>query len=106
MRRLLVILLLACCAPAAAQGPRSPSRDELARVEAEQQAREDLRDQKRGDADAIRRDIAELSAQLAELYAAQGRGEQNVGERRLRLAALNVRETDLATRMGANANKL
>lgn len=107
MRRLLIVLILALSAPAAAQAPRSAaSRDELARIEAEQQAREDLRDQKRGDADAARREIAELSAQLAELYAAQGRGEQNVGARRLRLAALNVRETELATRMGANANKL
>jgi septal ring factor EnvC (AmiA/AmiB activator) len=108
VRRALLPLLLALALPAAAQAPRAgPSaRDELARVEAEQRQREQLRDQQKGEAEETRREIAELTAQLAELNAAQGEGRQLVGERRLRLAALNAREAELVARMGANANDL
>lgn len=108
MRRALVPILLALALPAAAQAPSADTspREELSRIEAEQQQREQLRDQQRREADETRREIAELTAQLAELDAAQGEGRQVVGERRLRLAAISAREAELVARMGANANDL
>ena len=108
MRRALVPLLLVLAFPAAAQGPAADRsrRDELARIEAEQQQREQLRDQQQREADEARREIAELTAQLAELNAAQGEGRLVVGERRLRLAAISAREAQLVARMGENANDL
>lgn len=102
VRRALLPVLLVLALPAAAQAPRG----ELARVEAEQQQREQLRDQQRREAEEARREIAELTAQLAELSAAQSEGRQMVGERRLRLAAINAREARLVARMGANGNDL
>jgi septal ring factor EnvC (AmiA/AmiB activator) len=108
VRRALLPLLLALALPAAAQAPQAgrSSRDELSRVEAEQQQREQLRDQQKGEAEEARREIAELTAQLAELNRAQGESRQLVGERRLRLAAISAREAELVARMGANANDL
>lgn len=101
-------ILLALALPAAAQAPQAERsrRDELSRIEVEQQQREQLRDQQKGEAEDARREIAELTAQLAELNTAQGEGRRMVGERRLRLAAINAREAELVARMGANANDL
>lgn len=108
VRRALLPVLLALALPAAAQAPQADgsSRETLSRIEAEQQQREQLREQHQREADDTRREIAELTAQLAELNAAQGEGRQVVGERRLKLAAINAREAQLVERMGGNANDL
>lgn len=105
LRRLpLLAALLIAASAASAQAP--PSREALSRVEEEQRLREEQRDTWKTEAGAAREHIAQLNAQLAELSAAQARGEGSVSDKRLHLAALSVRETELAARAGANRNQL
>jgi septal ring factor EnvC (AmiA/AmiB activator) len=102
-RRVLIATLLIATA-AVAQSPKPA--DELGQVEAEQQARESERAEALREADQAHREIAELTAQLNELTTAQAHGEGVVSEKRLKLAALNARDAELAARAGANSNRL
>lgn len=93
--------LVASGAPAA-----STSSPALRQVEADQRQREQDRDQALADAAQARREIAQLDAQLAELDRAEQNGERSVSDKRLRLAALNVRESELNARLGGDQNQL
>jgi murein hydrolase activator len=90
---------------AATTAGAQPAQD-LARTQAEQQRREAQRGQFSAQAIAARREVAQLNAQLAELIAAEARGESSVSDKRLKLAALSVQETELSARAGANRNQL
>jgi len=78
----------------------------LRQVEADQRQREQDRDRALADAAQARREIAQLDAQLAELDKAEQGGERSVSDKRLRLAALNVRESELNARLGGDQNRL
>jgi len=78
----------------------------LRQVEADQRQREQDRDRALADAAQARREIAQLDAQLAELDRAEQSGERSVSDKRLRLAALNVRENELDARLGGDQNQL
>jgi septal ring factor EnvC (AmiA/AmiB activator) len=101
-RRVLITALLIATAATA----QSSKRAELSQVEAEQQAREAARAEVLREAEQTHRDIAELTAQLAELNTAQSHGEAQVSDKRLKLAALNAREAVLSARAGANQSRL
>ena len=83
--------------------PPSPA---LRQVEADQRQREQERDRALADAEQARREIAQLEAQLGELGQAEQNGERSVSDKRLRLAALNVRESELNARLGGDQNRL
>ena len=102
-RRVLITALLVATAVWA-----QPSKQaaELGQVETEQQARESERAEVLREADQARREIAELTAQLNELGAAQSHGEGAVSEKRLKLAALNARDAVLEAKAGLNQNRL
>jgi septal ring factor EnvC (AmiA/AmiB activator) len=102
-RRVLITALLVATA---AWAQPSKQATELSQVETEQQARESERAEALREADQARREIAELTAQLNELGAAQAHGEGAVSEKRLKLAALNAREAVLEAKAGANQNRL
>ena len=104
MFRRVVITALLVATAAWAQPAKQAA--ELSQVETEQQARESERAEALREADQARREIAELTAQLKELSAAQAHGEGAVSEKRLRLAALNAREAVLDAKAGANQNRL
>jgi len=105
-RRLVVCAALAAglftgaAASAPANGP------ELQQVEASERQREQDRDEATAQAAAARLEIAQLQAQLDELNTAQKGGERSVSDKRLRLAALNVREAQLDAELGGAQNKL
>lgn len=96
----------AVLAASAASAQQAGQREELTRVEGEQQAREAQQRATLAEAEQTRREIAELNAQLSELSAAQARGETEVDGKRLRLAALTAREAELTARAGANQTQL
>jgi septal ring factor EnvC (AmiA/AmiB activator) len=98
----LILCGLLATAALAAPAP-SPA---LRQVESDQRRREQDRDRALADADAARRQIAQLQAQLAELEAAERNGEQSVSDQRLRLAALNVRESELRARLNGERDRL
>ena len=75
-------------------------------VEAQARDRERDRAAALEDADAARGEIAGLNAQLAEFDRAQQAGEHTVSGKRLRLAALNAQEAELAGRLGAERAEL
>jgi septal ring factor EnvC (AmiA/AmiB activator) len=105
-RRLAPSFVLIAAALAAAVGIAAPAIVPAVRqMEADQQAREHERDAALAEAQAARGQIAQLQAQLNALDAAQ-RGDAAVSQKRLELAALTVRETDLRARMGGDQNQL
>ena len=106
MRRRLAPSLGLCVLIATAAGAASTPSPALRQVEADQRQREQDRDRALGDADAARREIAQLEAQLAELDKAEQSGQRSVSEKRLRLAALNARERELDARLGGDQNQL
>lgn len=106
IRRLLTLLTPPALALTAAGVLAAPAIAPAVRqIEADQQEREHARDAALAQAQAARAQVAELQAQLEALDAAQ-RGDATVSEKRLRLAALNVRESDLRARLGAEQNQL
>ncbi len=60
----------------------------------------------RADAEAVRRDIAALQAELVQLAAVQASGERGAGDKRARLELLNARESAMTARLGSNRNAL
>jgi septal ring factor EnvC (AmiA/AmiB activator) len=78
----------------------------LQQAEAGQQRRQQDRDQALAGAAAARQEIAQLQGQLDELDAAQRSGQTSVSGKRLRLAALNARETELETELGGAQSRL
>jgi septal ring factor EnvC (AmiA/AmiB activator) len=78
----------------------------ISQVEADQRAREHDRDAALAEAQAARSEAAQLQGQLAELNAAQRRGDSSISLKRLTLAGIAVRENDLRARMGGDQNQL
>jgi murein hydrolase activator len=105
LRRLALCLCLGGLVATAAEAAPASS-PALRAVEADQRQREGERDRALADAEAARREIAQLEAQLAELDKAEQGGQRSVSEKRLRLAALNARENDLNARLGGDRAKL
>lgn len=105
MRRAVSSLILSGLIASAALAAPAPS-PALRQAETAQHQREQERDQALSDAEQARREIAQLEAQLAELNKAQQGGERSVSDKRLRLAALNARESELNARLGADQNRL
>jgi septal ring factor EnvC (AmiA/AmiB activator) len=99
---------LCLCGLIATVAPAAPpaSSPALRQVEADQRQREEDRDHALADAETARREIAQLEGQLGELDRAEQGGERSVSDKRLRLAALNVRENDLKARLGGDRNQL
>jgi septal ring factor EnvC (AmiA/AmiB activator) len=100
----ITVCLYALIATAGSAAPASSPA--LRQVEADQRQREEDRDHALADATAARREIAQLEAQLGELDQAEAGGKRSVSDKRLRLAALNVRENDLDARLGAQRSQL
>jgi septal ring factor EnvC (AmiA/AmiB activator) len=100
---LLIALGLAGGVAGATAPAASPA---LRQVEADQQAREQARDAARAQAEGARAEIAQLQAELAALGPADRKGGAVVGEKRLKLAALNVRESDLDAHLGGDQAQL
>ena len=98
------VLVAATLTGAAASAPAN--NPALREVEAGQRQREQDRDEALREASAAKLEIAQLQAQLDELTAAQKNGENSVSDKRLRLAALNVREAQLDAELGGAQNKL
>ena len=103
-----MLLALGLLAGVAAAAPtlRPAQSPDLRQVEAEQQQREQNRDAARAQAQAARLEIAQLQAELDALGPAQQKGVAAVGEKRLKLAALNVRENALAAQLGGDQTQL
>ncbi len=98
---ILVGLSLTAAAPAPpAHGP------DLRQLESSERDRDHDRQAAEAEARAARLEIAQLQAQLDALNTAQKNGEKNVSDKKLRLAALNVREAQLDGEIGANRAKL
>ena len=113
VRRISILLPLAIVGLAAgvavsAPGERQTARNNpaLRQVETDQASREHDLSAALTDADAARIQVAQLEAQLAELNAAQESGEHGVSDKRLQLAALNVKERDLDARLGGDQARL
>ena len=106
MRPRVVSSLCLCALIASVALAAPPSSPALRQVEADQRQREEERDRALADAEQTRREIAQLEAQLGELDRAEQSGERSVSDKRLRLAALNVRENELNARLGADQNRL
>ena len=96
--------ILALAAGAAALAAPAPG-PAVGQVEADQRDRERDRDAALAQAEAARAEVDQLKAQLAELNAAQ-HGDAAVSLKRLKLAALAVREADLRARMGVEQNRM
>ena len=96
-----LVLIAAGLLTAAAAAPPA-----LRQVESNERDRDHDRQAALAEAQAARLEIAQLQAQLEELNAAQKNGERNVSDKKLRLAALNVREAQLDGEIGANRAKL
>ena len=106
MRRLIRLLPPFALALSAAAVLAAPAIVPAVRqMDADQRAREQARDADLAQAEAARTQIAQLQAQLNALDAAE-RGDATVSQKRLALAALNVRETDLRDRLGGDQNQL
>jgi len=106
LRRLAPFVLIPATLLAAAAGLAAPAIAPAVRqLEAHQQAREHARDAALATAQAARAQVAQLQAQLSELDSAQ-KGDFAVSQKRLQLAALNVRESDLRAHLGGDRNQL
>jgi septal ring factor EnvC (AmiA/AmiB activator) len=97
------LVLIAAGLAMAAAGPAPPA---LRQLEANERDRDRDRQAALAEAQAARLEIAQLQAQLDALNAAQKNGEKNVSDKKLRLAALSVREAQLDGEIGANRAKL
>jgi len=98
--------LMTGAAAGATQPNASLASPELQQVEAGERQREQDRDSALAEAQAAKLEIAQLQAQLDELNAAQKNGESSVSDKKLRLAALNVRQAQLDGQLGAAQSKL
>ena len=96
-------LTLIAGAPAPAPAAHGP---DLRQLESSERDREHDRQAADAEARAARLEIAQLQAQLDARNTAQKNGEKNVRDKKLRLAALNVREVQLDGEIGANRAKL
>jgi septal ring factor EnvC (AmiA/AmiB activator) len=105
-RRLLICAILGVGLLTGAAAGAPQQSPELQQVEAGERQREQDRDSALAEAQAAKLEIAQLQAQLDELNAAQKNGESSVSDKRLRLAALNVREAQLDGELGAAQSKL
>jgi septal ring factor EnvC (AmiA/AmiB activator) len=110
-RRLFICAILGAglMTGAAASAPQSNTTmasPELQQVEAGERQREQDRDSALAEAQAAKLEIAQLQAQLDALNAAQKNGESSVSDKKLRLAALNVRQAQLDGQLGAAQSKL
>ncbi|MDR3506656.1 MAG: peptidoglycan DD-metalloendopeptidase family protein [Caulobacteraceae bacterium] len=106
-RRVLLPTLLTAAGLLAVAAAAAPAISPAVRqMEADQREREQARKAALAQAETARAEVAQLQAQLAELNAAQARGDTAVSRKRLVLAALNVRETDLRARLGGDQNQL
>ena len=99
----LVLIAAGLAMAAAAPAPPPPA---LRQLEANERDRDRDRQAALAEARAARLEIAQLQAQLDALNAAQKNGQKNVSDKKLRLAALNVREAQLDGEIGANRAKL
>ncbi len=97
------VLTLVAGAVALAAPAANPA---LSQTEADQHTREHDRDAALAQAQAARAEVTQLQAQLEELNAAQKRGDSKVSLKRLTLAGLTARESDLRGRMGGDQNRL
>ena len=105
-RRFAVCAVLAAATLFGAAAVAPTDNPALRDVEAGQRQREQDRDEALRQASAAKLEIAQLQAQLDELNAAQKNGEGAVSDKRLRLAALNVREAQLDAELGGAQNRL
>jgi len=108
MARRLAASLVALCSGlsmAAASSPPAPG-PALRQVESNERDRDRDRQAALSEARAARLEIAQLQAQLDALNLAERNGEKNVSDKKLRLAALSVRESQLDAEIGANRAKL
>lgn len=101
--RVLAGVLLIGATAAAAQ---PPSADDLQQLQQDLQGRQDQREEWRTQGEAARRELARLNTDLSNLSIAAAQGEMHVTDKKTALADLSVRETALATRVGANRNRL
>jgi murein hydrolase activator len=102
-RRLAASLVILAAGLLTAAAPAPPV---LRQVESNERDRDHDRQAALAEAQAARLEIAQLQAQLDALNAAQKNGERNVSDKKLRLAALSVREAQLDGEIGANRAKL
>ena len=86
---------------AAADGTAAPAR-RAAELRGELQAKSQVRDDDKAQADSLRRQIAQLNAQLAELKSVAASGAKGLAGKRAQLAALNAQDAALSADMGAN----
>ena len=98
------LVLIAAGLAMASAAPAPPPA--LRQLEANERDRDRDRQAAQAEAQAARLEIAQLQAQLDALNAAQKNGEKNVSDKKLRLAALSVREAQLDGEIGANRAKL
>jgi septal ring factor EnvC (AmiA/AmiB activator) len=101
----LVCLALGPGLPTAA-APAPPQAPALRQLESNERDRDRDREAALAEARASRLEIAQLQAQLDALNAAQKNGERTVSDKKLRLAALSVREGQLDGEIGANRARL
>jgi septal ring factor EnvC (AmiA/AmiB activator) len=83
-----------------------PAGDPLGRAQNEQRLQQQRLQRSEREAAQVREEIEALSEQLAALAAEQSRGGDVLDEDRLRLEVLNVQESELMARVGANQNEL
>jgi septal ring factor EnvC (AmiA/AmiB activator) len=95
---LLVSLGLASLSASAFAAPAPNVTALRGELQAKTQAREDARAQ----AEDLKQEIARLDGQLGDLRVVTATGEKGVGDKRMRLDALNARETALRAEMGRN----
>ena len=100
-----LVVLISSLLTAAAPAPPA-SAPALRQLEANERDRDKDRQAALAEAQAARLEIAQLQAQLDALNAAQKNGERNVSDKKLRLAALSVREAQLDGEIGTNRAKL
>jgi len=105
-RRLAASLALIAAGFALAAAGPAPAPPGLRQLEVNEHDRDRDRQTALAEAQAARLEIAQLQAQLEALNAAQKNGQKNVSDKKLRLAALNVREAQLDAEIGANRAKL
>jgi len=106
-RRLAATLVVITAGLAVAAAPAPPAgAPALRQLESSERDRDRDRQAAQAEAQAARLEIAQLQAELDALNAAQRNGETNVSGKKLRLAALSVREAQLDGQIGANRAKL
>jgi septal ring factor EnvC (AmiA/AmiB activator) len=94
----IAVLALSALSPALAQNARD--------LRGELQAKDLARDDARLQAGRLRDEIARLNAQLGELNAVAGAGQQGARDKQARLDALNARQAALQQEMGQSQSQL